>query len=203
VTDETAGQEASSNPFATRFVKPGALPFVFAAGGTIGDLVARFAANGWRGAIIGPHGSGKSTLLEGLLAELRARNCSVLEYRLHDKQRRLPGSPAREVVRVAAAVIAVDGYEQLGRIARWQLSWLCRRRGVGLLVTAHAPVELPTLYRTGPTPALFQSLVKQLLAGEFSIAWREAAEHVYSQRHGDVREALFDLYDAYEVQRRA
>ena len=39
---------AQSNPFSTRFVRPGAIPYVFADGQTAESLVARLARLGWR-----------------------------------------------------------------------------------------------------------------------------------------------------------
>jgi hypothetical protein len=100
-------------------------------------------------------------------------------------------------------LIAVDGYEQLSCLSRWRLAWLCRRRRLGLLVTAHQPVGLPMLYRTQPGPELFDGLIERLLGDEFAPAWREAAAQAFAKRQGNVREALFDLYDVYETQRRS
>jgi hypothetical protein len=196
-------KQDGTNPFATRFVKPGALAFEFALGESTAKLVTRLAASGWRGAIVGPHGSGKSTLLAALLAELQAQGHGILIYRLHDGQRRLSPSPAREAARLGANLLSIDGYEQLSTLARWRLAWLCRGRRLGLLVTSHQPTSLPTLYCTKPTPELVNNLVARLLGGELSPEWREAAERSFVERHGDVREVLFELYDLYELQRRS
>ena len=68
-----------SNPFATRFVRPGAMRYHFALGESeteahrryrelVRDLVAKGA-----GLIVGPHGSGKSTLLRSLDSALAAQ----------------------------------------------------------------------------------------------------------------------------------
>ncbi len=57
---------AQSNPFSTRFVRPGALAYRFPPGESAATLVERLAASGWRGQIVGPHGSGKSTLVAAL-----------------------------------------------------------------------------------------------------------------------------------------
>jgi hypothetical protein len=74
-----------TNPFATRWTRPGAIPFVFADGGTMLDLVARLQANEWRGAIVGPHGSGKSTLLAALVPAIAATGRRAVVIRLHDR----------------------------------------------------------------------------------------------------------------------
>jgi len=97
----------------------------------------------------------------------------------------------------------VDGYEQLSRWSRWRLKRLCRRRGCGLLVTAHASVGLPQLYRTTPTRHLAETIVGRLMAGRtppFSVA--EVTE-CFVRHGGNLREVLFDLYDLYERQRPA
>src|SRR5262249_23632578 len=60
----------SGNPFATRRVRPGAIPFLFPTGESVGQLLDRLRAAGWWGQVVGPHGSGKSTLVAALLPEL-------------------------------------------------------------------------------------------------------------------------------------
>ena len=57
-----APDAAKSNPFSTRFIRPGAIEYLFAPGQTADSLIDRLRHNQWRGQIIGPHGSGKSTL---------------------------------------------------------------------------------------------------------------------------------------------
>ena len=78
------------NPFATRHVRPGAIPYCFPAGVDARQLVERLAAAGWRGQIVGPHGSGKSTLLATLLRTIEQGGRRPLLIALHDGQRRLP-----------------------------------------------------------------------------------------------------------------
>lgn len=200
-----------SNPFATRFVRPGALSFEFPPGQSARQLVERLAAQGWRGAIVGPHGSGKSTLLAALLAELRARGHVVAEVSLHEGQRwlgRWPEpfdgegaggcSPARAGL---PAVLAIDGYEQLGLASRWLVHWRCRRRRLGLVVTTHRPTALPALFETRPTADLAARLVDRLLGDNAAASWTQAAERSFAAQRGNVREVLFELYDLYEAQR--
>lgn len=73
----------SSNPFATRYVAPGALPWIPPLQQSLPELAIRFQQElGRRAAIIGPHGSGKSTLLTQLvplLGELRWRQFAAAE----------------------------------------------------------------------------------------------------------------------------
>src|SRR5262249_28626217 len=132
-----------SNPFATRSVRPGAIEYLFSEGESLPRLMERFETSGHCGQIIGPHGSGKSTLLQTLLSAFAADSQNVIEFSLHDGQRRLPVRLASLQEIDANTIIAVDGYEQLSRWNRFWLKRFCRRRGCGLIVTAHASVGLP------------------------------------------------------------
>ncbi len=185
------------NPFATRHVRPGAIPYCFPPGTDTGQLVERLAASGWRGQIVGPHGSGKSTLLAALLGAIEDRGRRPLLIALHDGQRRLPDRPERMAILDKRAVIVVDGYEQLGLWSRWRLDRLCRRRGYGLLVTAHRSVGMPLVFDTFTTPELAEQLVERLTHGEVWIDRREIAAR-FLAHGGNLRELLFDCYDLYE-----
>jgi hypothetical protein len=187
------------NPFATRHVRPGAIPFCFPPGIGAGQLVERLAASGWRGQIVGPHGSGKSTLLATLLRAIEDCGRRPLLIALHDGQRRLPDRPERMAILDERAVIVVDGYEQLGLWSRWRLDRLCRRRGYGLLVTAHRSVGMPLVLDTFTTPELAEQLIDRLTHGEARIDRREIAAR-FLAREGNLREVLFDCYDLYEKQ---
>jgi hypothetical protein len=192
----------ASNPFATRYVKPGAVEFDFAGEGSHGDLIAKLAAQQWRGAIVGPHGSGKSTLLTGLLSRLPAVGRVSLLYQLHDGQRSLSPPPDPAILRAAETIIVVDGFEQLSLWNRWRLPRLCRQYGLGLVITSHRATRLPLLFHTKPTLELATSLAAGLLGQELSPAWRDKIELSFARRRGDLRELVFDLYDFYELQRR-
>jgi hypothetical protein len=197
---------APQNPFSTRCVRPGALPFLFPPGAGLGDLVERLRAGGWWGQIIGPHGSGKSTLLAALVPELRRLGRLPYPVTLHDGTRRLPAEAERAIFSPRlpdTIVVVIDGYEQLSRWNRWRLKRQCRRRRFGLLITAHIPLGLPDLYHTDVTPDLVQRVVARLApaeadrpAGPAEVTARLAA------RNGNLREVLFDLYDLYEQRRR-
>jgi len=184
------------NPFCTRRVRPGAIAYLFPEGMDAQRLVARLAANGWRGQIVGPHGSGKSTLLAALVPELQRAGRKVLQIRLHDGQRRLPIDWSRAEVGPATVVI-VDGYEQLGLLSRWRLKRQCRRRRAGLLVASHAPVGLPVLFRTEVTPAQAEAIVALLLAGGDAPPPPDVLAACLSRHRGNLREVLFELYDQY------
>ena len=122
-------------------------------------------------AIVGPHGTGKSTLFAALLPELQRTRCNVHSIALHDGERRLPAEFAAEIESAFATAkrsgnrlgTVVDGYEQLSRWNRWRLRRRCRAITTGLLVTSHADVPLPVLFRTKTDVVLAEKIVSYLL----------------------------------------
>lgn len=193
----------SGNPFSTRHVRPGAIPFLFPTGVSCELLLERLAVAGWRGQIIGPHGSGKSALLATLIAGIRTLGRDVELIELHDGQRRLPGALRGLSDLPAGALVVVDGYEQLAFWNRLRLRRFCGRKGLGLLVTAHGPVGLPTIFATSPDPALAQRIVQYLLGPQPWPIGLEDLQGRFTRHQGNVRDLLFELYDAYEQSRRA
>jgi hypothetical protein len=211
----------ADNPFSTRYTRPGAIPFRFPPGSGAGELVEQLRSQGWRGAIVGPHGSGKSSLVAALVPAIRRAGKEVLLVELHDGQRRLPvdlekgsgvfvrpGDPAAEVIDqtktpdpFSGSVVIVDGYEQLSWWNRLRLRRVSQRRGLGLLVTSHAPTALPLLFRTATSLGLAQAIVQSLLAGRPELITPERLAQRFESRQGDLRELLFDLYDLYEERR--
>ena len=190
--------EACENPFCTRRIRPGAIPFLFPAGQNAETLVERLRQNGWWGEIIGGHGSGKSALLATLIPSIERAGRHPTLVELHDGQRRLPSDIDRECQPDPSMVLIVDGYEQLSCWRRWLSKRLCHRRGWGLLVTGHASVGLPPLHQTAATPELAEKIVGKLMAGRAApLAASELAECL-ARHHGNLRETLFELYDLYE-----
>ena len=191
----------SENPFCTRRVRPGAIDYIFPPDMDQGVLIARLLQNGWRGQIIGPHGSGKSTLLKSLLAAIEQCGRRTVLVALHDGQRRLPLDMRTDSRLNPPAVLIIDGYEQLGHWNRMVWKRFCRRRGLGLVVTAHQSVGLPDLCRTGVTLESAQAVVNRLLSDrEIPISQDELSRCL--ARHGEnLRETLFDLYDIFEQRR--
>ena len=78
------------NPFCTRRIRPGAIPYYFPQGKSVETLVDKLEANGWDGQIVGPHGSGKSTLLAAMLPEIARRGKRLVHLELQDGVRELP-----------------------------------------------------------------------------------------------------------------
>jgi hypothetical protein len=187
----------STNPFCARRIRPGAVPFLFPAGQDARQLVERLQHNAWWGQIIGHHGSGKSTLLAALVPEIERAGKPVLVIGLHDGARRMPGDFRLEVERAHAAIVAVDGYEQLSRWNRFRLKRFCHRCRLGLLVTAHAPVGLPDLFRTTVDAETAWNVVAQLQRDHAALVVPEDVAVRLADCDGDLRETLFDLYDLY------
>ncbi len=191
----------AANPFCVRRVRPGAIPFRFPEGITAAELVARLERNHWWGQLVGPHGSGKSSLLAALIPVVETTGRLVVRFDLHDGQRRLsPGWRSAEIG--ADTLVIVDGFEQLGRLSRFRLKRLCRRRQSGLLVTAHEDVGLGEVYRTDVSPELLEKLVAHLVEGYPPLVGKDDIHRCCNGQLDDVREVLFSLYDLYEQRRR-
>lgn len=156
------------------------------------ELLARLAAHRWRGAIVGPHGSGKTTLLEDLGARLGVAGWRIHWIRLSDEMRAVPAEFFRDVAPALGSrdVLLVDGAEQL-HAGAWWLLYLRTRRVGALVVTTHRPGRLPTVQRCVTSAALLRELVSEL--GE-SITLPAAAA-LHARHHGNLREALRELYD--------
>ncbi|MFP6692944.1 MAG: ATP-binding protein [Pirellulales bacterium] len=189
------------NPFATRYVRPGALDFVFSSGPSTAELVQRLAEAGGWGQIIGPHGSGKSTLLAAVVEELRRACFSPVLFSLRDSQRRMPAGWVKQVrqepISVQPTIVIVDGYEQLNWLATRRLRRKCLRLRWGLLVSAHHDIGLPTMHRTASTLDLAVSLVGQL-TGERPPIDRDVIRRAFVNHNGNLRDVFFELYDHYE-----
>jgi energy-coupling factor transporter ATP-binding protein EcfA2 len=186
----------AENPFVTRRVRPGAIPYFFPPHVDAAALVDQWRAAGRRGAIVGPHGSGKSTLLAALRGALAQSGHTTHLVELHDDQHRLP----REPLATAAAgdVLLIDGFEQLGLLSRWRLGLLCRRRRLGLLITAHRETGIPTLLRTSIDASLARRVVDHLLGPEPERITDSDLAQSLRRHRGDLREVLFEMYDLYE-----
>ncbi len=157
-----------SNPFATCWTRPGALPPLLPDGLTIGALVERLRASDWRGEIVGPHGSGKSTLLASL-------------------------APA--VARAAPThVTTVDGFDELAWRVRHRLRW----KRAGLLATTHRGAGLPLLCRMTPSRDQLCVLFDRLTAGRGTPVTLADALDLYNRCNGNVRDVWFELYLMHE-----
>jgi hypothetical protein len=193
------GTDRRTNPFSTRYVRPGAVPFLFAKGQSAVELVRRLEALGWRAQIVGPHGAGKSTLVRSLLEPLARAQRAPYVVSLHDGQRRMPVDFMAGACAASAGAIVVDGYEQLSRWSRLRLHRTCRRHGWALVVTSHRDVGLPTLVELAPRAEVAHAIVERLLGDQAHLIPRDVVRETLAAAGGNVREMLFALYDRYEV----
>jgi DNA replication protein DnaC len=198
----TISASPPSNPFSTRFIRPGAMPFLFPPAMDVERLISQLRETQWRGAIVGPHGSGKSTLVETLRPELLRAGRRIIHAALHDGQRGLPGDLLGPRPWDSATILILDGYEQLSVWNRRRLERHVDRSGCGLLVTSHRPTRLPELYRTAVDSKLLERIVERLVAGGRSLISADDIRRESSLHGQNAREALFALYDLQESRSR-
>ncbi len=180
---------AHENPF--RSVRVEALAFRFAPGESLASVLVQWATLGKRGVLVGAKGSGKTTLLETLAAALTAGAQSVCWLRL----RREPAETRARVAAfltqdVTAAVVCLDGLEQLGLWAWWRVRRHLRH-AAGLIATSHAPGRLPTLRQHATSPALLRDLIQELAGQE----WPDS-DQLWRDQGGDLRQCLAAFYRA-------
>jgi len=200
---ESVSTQHQTNPFSTRHVRPGALPFFFREGESAQAVISRLRARSWWGAIIGPHGSGKSTLVAALLPEIQAAGRKPILHTFHDGIIHLPVL-SRQALRLHSDVLLIiDGYEQLSAWQKFRVRCSCRKTGSGLVVTAHSSTGLPELYRTSMTPDLAERVFGQLTRNRPALANASELQDCLAARQGNLREALFDLYDMHERRRQS
>ncbi len=164
-------------------------------GQTWDELLARLERLRLRAAVVGPHGSGKTTLLRSLAPRLEARGLRpVMLFRNAEGGGGWPAAWGDPLHRLGPRdVLLVDGYDLLAPLPRWRLRRLARR-AAGLVGTSHRPcLGLPTLVRTATSPELLREIVSRL-AGRTMDA--DGAARLLARHHGNIREALRELYDA-------
>jgi MoxR-like ATPase len=187
----TPTSRPAENPFAMHRIER--LPFR-RPGWSPSELERRLAAAGGRGAVIGPKGSGKTSLLDEVASRVNGAAARVVVG---------GGSPAswREVRRqlpqqiAAGHAVFVDGYEQLGGLCRRRLLRAVRTAGT-LLVTAHEPVGLPTVFWCHTDPALLRDLVNELAPAD-APALEPSLDELFHRHRGNLRECFRELYDLY------
>jgi hypothetical protein len=182
---------SAGNPFCTRFIRPGAISYRFAAedsGQSTEQKIicmANTIAETPRSVIVGPHGSGKSTLLHSLWPHLEKRFRSLERLQLHAPEpsdsATLLGRSWSHFVLVHKAqlrlwrqnrtqnqgrpsCLVIDGFEQLSLMQRWQVVWVARCINQSLLVTAHGPMRwFDRVHQSDSTPSMILQLTDDLL----------------------------------------
>jgi hypothetical protein len=186
------GRAPRMNPFSTRLVEPGAIPYHLPGG--VAALAERFREHR-RGELVGPHGSGKSTLLASLLRLLT--DFTVRRVRLSTSTRALPTD--LWTLPGPHPLLVIDGFEQLGWVVRRRVVRNCHRTGTALLVTTHRSVGLPQLHRTDVTTDALAWVLDHLVptADRQMLDGFDPAARLRAHR-GSLREVLFELYDRWE-----
>ena len=153
----------------------------------------RLRALNFRAAIVGSQGSGKSTLLAELperLNEASVQNHFVFLPQLRDQHQPM----LREAITLSEQghVLLVDGIERLSFFQRRDLIKRTRN-SAGLIVTQHHTGKLPTWIKTETTPELMTAVLVDLKLDQPEIL--AAGEIAFAKHHGNIRNALRDLYD--------
>lgn len=194
-----------SNPFATCWTRPGAIPFDFTdLGADATAIVDRLAASNWRGEIRGPHGSGKSTLLATLFPCIEERGWRSMLLTPRPPRRNIRFAEVRAVAAGSdrPLLLAIDGYEQLSRFDRWRAAQFAKGAGRGLLVTSHFPTRHPLLAELAPSRELVERLAGVLCAHRGVMMSEVDLATTLAHHDSNVREAFFALYELHERKRR-
>ena len=198
-------EEQCLNPFRSERLRPGTIPFLFPEGTCIEDLIETLRRSRWRGEIVGPHGTGKSTLVQALLAELTSRGHNI-SYGCYaggqPKWRALSAErPDDTGERTQPNIVVIDGFEQLSAISRWCWRWWTSLRRCGLLVTAHRSIGLPCLYQTKVTANVASQVVRRIAGNDLGGFSNDDIVDALGSTEGNMRDALFLLYDQFEERR--
>jgi hypothetical protein len=193
----------SGNPFSTRHVQPGAIPYQFPEGVTPAHLIDELRRRHWWGQVLGPHGCGKTTLLLALLPALKQAGRQVQRFTLRAGQGRLNVPTNLKRQWNATTQLVIDGYEQLSWLSRWRLQRQCRRHSVGLLVTSHRQIGLPTLLHVRPNCETATRLALRLTQHAPGLIDERDVRRCFEQQAGNIREVFFSLYDLCEQRRQS
>lgn len=191
-----------SNPFATRFTRAGVVPPLNDDGSPF-DAAAVLAAleeAGGCGAFVGPHGSGKSTRLQACAAAARNRGLRVRTLRLR-RWFDVVAALRWLLTLPSGSLLCIDSLEQAGRPGASCLGRLAHLRRILLLATCHEPLGLPALVDCRTSLELLKRIVDHLPPHDGCVTQRDLAD-AFAASDGNLREALFDLYDRVEAARR-
>ena len=196
------------NPFATRFTKPGRIPYLFAHDTCLAKVVENLKSLGFRGQVIGPHGSGKSTFLHSIIHEMRKLSVDVRFVRIEPKSKearwknvsssQTPSDISFNGYRGAKMrVLIIDGFEQLALLQRRLAIGWTRKNKVGLVVTAHRNVGLKTVLKTRNDLSTLERVVEWLQKHNNNRMPSELIKTSFEAADQNIRETLFLLYDRF------
>lgn len=192
--------DTPGNPFSTKFIRPGAIPFLFPNGTDAAILVRRMRATRWRGQIIGPHGSGKTSLLLALKPHLEAERRTVW-YQPEPGSKKLRFSLASQFrFWEKELLVIIDGFGELPVPTQLAIVAVTKWKGNGLLITTHRrKFGLPILVTLRPKLETFSAVVNYITSRfpQDSLAniSQQELNQIWLKHNGNIREALFDLFD--------
>lgn len=185
------------NPFSTRHTRPGMITprTVGGEGVDLQAMIVRLHAE-WGVAIVGPHGSGKTTLLAALADAVEREGRSVTRIRARGFADALHALGTIAAL-PTESVVCIDGWESLGWAIRLLATGFTRWRRSRLVVTSHLEGGLPVLARCATSPELLAAIVDALPDHGGRICGTDIHEAFWNHE-GNLREALYDLYDRFE-----
>lgn len=194
----TPNSAVRSNPFATRFTRPGVVAPLDVDGVPLDldALLDRLATLGGSGSIEGLHGRGKTTALLALAARAAFRGLAVHVCRV--RSMRDLAMVCRSLCRLpAGGTLFIDGWESLGGVCCGLIRMLATVRARRLVVTSHRPSGLPLLLACRTSRRLLAGILARLPDPDGAIDDRDVGE-AFLRHDGNLREALYDLYDRFE-----
>ncbi len=179
---------SAENPFSASCVQPGAVEFLLAADDWQA-LWGRLATHRGPWQMVGPHGVGKTTLARQLVRHWskQGQPAAIL-----DARRRRPAEGPD------GAWWLVDAIEGASRWTRWRWKREARRRAQGLILLSHHDVGVQTLIRLEPKVEVLHSVVAHLTHRGDANVTREDVAASFERAEGNLRKALFLLYDIHE-----
>lgn len=169
------------NPFSTRFVAPGKLPFRFADEPQKILLLQRCERHNYVGQIVGPHGSGKTTLTFAMESWLPTSFVRTVRLTIDSKSGWFPLAHVRNAVSRPRAgncdltspselgtggrtMFFIDGCERLPWLHWLLLRSSLQRMGHGLIVTTHRPCTgIPVFMKTSHADASLKDITRPII----------------------------------------
>ena len=146
--------------------------------------------------LVGAHGVGKSTLMRTPAAEACRRGLQVVCWTCSGTQSRLPRGWRRALR--TAQICCLDGGERCLAPDFRALRRQCSRQRIGLMVSLHETMGLGPSRQVVVVPEIFDKLVMRLAAAGGCHIRPGLPAVLLERRKGCAREALADLYYAFE-----